>query len=193
MSLTAAEQAAFDHLAAQPGPVTRASPPSPDGWMALTHHGGGEGAEPATVRFRKTRAFTGCQLHQVESTNRGGRPQRMLVRTRQRPDGTWVAEPIGGAGGAGPHRARPWVNFAATWNADLFAAGGNVTGHDAEAACLIRLTFADGTATEDTAGNGVVLFFASPGVNFPARAEILDTTGNALADYDEFAEFADPE
>ena len=36
MSLTAAEQAAFDHLVAEPGPVTWTSPPSPGGWVAST-------------------------------------------------------------------------------------------------------------------------------------------------------------
>ncbi len=34
--------------------------------------------------------------------------------------------------------------------------------------------------------NSVVLFFASPGVAFPARVEILDTVGGILAEYDEF-------
>lgn len=193
MSWTAAEQAAVDHLATDPGPVTWASPPSPGGWMALTRGHSGAGADPATVRFAKSRAFPGCQLHQVEFTNRGGRPRRMLVRTWQQPDGTWVADPIGGGGGTDPHRARPWVNFAAAWSADLFAAGGNVTGHDAKAACLVRLTFADGTAIDDTVDNGVVLFLTSPGVTFPARVEILDTAGNTLAGYDEFTEFTDPE
>ena len=110
----------------------------------------------------------------------------MLVRAWQQPDGTWVADPIGGGGGADPYRTRPWVNFAATWNAQMFAAGGNVTGHDAEAAHLVRLTFADGTAIEDTVDNRVVLFFTTPGVTFPARAEILDTAGDVLAEYDEF-------
>jgi hypothetical protein len=73
------------------------------------------------------------------------------------------AEPIGGGGGGQPYRSRPWVNFAAGWNAHLFAAGGHVTGQGAEAACLVRLTFADGTTIEDTVDNGVVLFFTSPG------------------------------
>ena len=39
--------------------------------------------------------------------------------------------------------------------------------------------------------DGVVLFFSSPGVSFPARVEILGTAGNVLAAYDEFTEFAD--
>jgi hypothetical protein len=191
MSLTAAEQAAFDHLVAQPGPVTWASPPSPGGWMALTRDPGGAGADPATVQFAKTRAFPGCQLHEADFATHDGHPQHMLLRTWQQPDGSWAADPIGGGGSAGPYRSRPWVNFAAAWNAHLFAAGGHVTGQGAEAARLVRLTFADGTSIKDTVDNGVVLFFTSPGVTFPAKVEILGTAGNTLADYDEFAEFTD--
>jgi hypothetical protein len=186
MSLTGAEQAILDHLAAEPGPVTWVSPRSPGGWVASTRRGGGPGADPATVRFRKSRTFPGCQLHEVDFVTRGGRPQGMLVRTWQEPDGSWMAAPIGGGGGGGPYRSRPWVNFAAQWNAHLFAAGGHVTGQGAEAAHLVQLTFADGTAIEDVAENGVVLFFASPGVAFPARVEILSAAGDVLAEYDEF-------
>lgn len=163
----------------------RVSPPSPGGWVASTRSGGGAGADPATVRFRKSRAFPGCHLHEVHFVTRGGGPQDMLVRTWQEPDGSWIAAPIGG-GGSGPYRSRPWVNFAAQSNAQQFAAGGHVTGHGAEAAHLVRLTFADGTAIEDMAENGVVLFFASPGVTFPARIEILSAAGELLAEYDEF-------
>jgi hypothetical protein len=188
MSLTGAEQAAFDHLAAEPGPVTWASPPSPSGWVASIRGGGGAGADPATVRFVKSRAFPGCQLHEADFATRDGQAQHMLVRTWQEPDGSWVADPIGGGGGEGPHRSRLWVNFAAQWNAQQFAAGGHVTGQGAEEACMVRLTFADGTTIEDTADNGVVLYFASPGVSFPATVEILDTAGNVLAGYDEFTD-----
>jgi hypothetical protein len=186
MSLTGAEQAIFDHLVAEPGPVTWVSPRSPGGWVASTRGGGGAGADPATVRFRKSRTFPGCQLHSVDFVTRDGRPEGMLVRTCQKPDGSWVAAPIGGGGGGGPYRSRPWVNFAAQWNAHLFAAGGHVIGHGADAAHLVRLTFADGTAIEDVVENGVVLFFASPGVAFPARVEILSAAGDVLAGYDDF-------
>ena len=68
----------------------------------------------------------------------------------------------------------------------MFAAGGQVIGDGAEAAHLVRLTFADETALADLVDNGVVLFFASPGVAFPARVEILGRTGDVLAEYDEF-------
>jgi hypothetical protein len=186
MSFTGAEQAVVDHLAAAPGRVTWVSPPSPGGWVASARSGGGAGADPATIRFRKSRAFPSCQLHEVDFVTRDGRPQHMLARTWQEPDGSWVAAPMGGGGGRQPDRSRPRVNFAAGWNAQLFAAGGQVTGQSAEAAHLVRLTFADGTAIHDIVDNGVVLFFTTPGVTFPARVEILSTASDVLAEYDEF-------
>jgi len=185
MSLDGAEQAVVDHLTAAPGPVTWASPPSPGGWVAQVRDGD-ESADLATVRFRKSRAFPGCQLHEVDFATREGRREHLLVRTWQEPDGSWTADPIGGGSGGEPYRSKPWVNFAAQWNAQLFAAGGHVTGQGAEQARRVRLTFADGTAIEDVPGNGVVLFFASAGVVFPARVEILSDAGDLLAEYDEF-------
>ncbi|MGH3199917.1 MAG: hypothetical protein ACRDOH_25780 [Streptosporangiaceae bacterium] len=83
MPLTGAEQVVVDHLAAASGPVTWAGPRSPGGWVASIRSGGGAGADPATVRFRKSREFAGCQLHEVEFVTRDGRPQGMLVRTWQ--------------------------------------------------------------------------------------------------------------
>jgi hypothetical protein len=190
MSLTGARQAVFNHLVAQPGPVTRANPPGPGGWVASVRGNGGAGADPATVRFVKSRAFPGCELHEANFATREGQARHMLVRTSQQPDGSWAADPIGGGGDGQPYRSRPWVNLAATWNAQQFNAGGHLTGQGCEAARLVRLTFADGTAVEDTVDNGVVLFFASPGVRFPARVEILDSALNVLAEYDEFSDFA---
>jgi hypothetical protein len=189
MSLTEARQAVFDHLVAPRGPVIRANPPGPGGWAASVRGNGGAGADPATVRFVKSLAFPGTELHEADFTTREGQARHLLVRTWQRPDGSWAAVPIGGGGGGQPFRSRPWVNLAATWNAEQFAAGGHLTGQGSEAARLVRLTFADGTAIEDTVDNGVVLFFAAPGVTLPARVEILDIAGNVLAEYDEFSDF----
>ena len=185
MSLTAAEQAVVDHLAAEPGPATWAGPPSPGGWVASIRRGG-EAADPATVQFVKSRAFPRCQLHYVQFATLEGHPRHMLVRTWQQADGSWAAEPIGGGGGSGPRRPRPWVNFAAQWGAHQFAAGGQVTGEGAETASLVRLTFADGTALTDHVQNGTVLFYASPGVAFPASVEITTAAGDSLAEYAEF-------
>jgi hypothetical protein len=57
MSLSPDEQAAFDYLVAEPGPVTWPSPPSPGGWVASIRYRGGAGANPATVQFVKSRTF----------------------------------------------------------------------------------------------------------------------------------------
>jgi len=188
VSLTGAEQAIVDHLVADPGRVTWAGPASPGRWVASATSGGGEGADPATVRFRKSRAFAGSQLHEVEFATRNGRRQRILVRTWQESGGSWVADPIGGGGGPDPNRPKPWVNFAAQWSTDLFAAGGRVTGAGSEPAHLVRLTFADGTVLEDMVHNGIVLFFSTPGVTFPAAVQILDAAGDILASYHEFTD-----
>jgi hypothetical protein len=91
-------------------------------------------------------------------------------------------------GGRGPQRNRPWLNFAAQWNADMLAAGGHVIGAGAESAHLVRLTFADGAVLEGAVGNGVVLSFAAPGVAFPARAEIYGAAGDLLAGYEELGD-----
>jgi hypothetical protein len=187
--LTEAEQAVFDHLVAEPGPVRSAGPASP-GWSAATVSSGGEGADPATVQFRRTRAFPSCQLHSVTFGARDGSPCSFILRTWQDAGGTWAVGPIGGGGGPGPHRSSPWVNFAAQLGADSFAGGGEVIGDGAERAHRVRLTFADGIAVEDTVENGVVLFFTSPGGSCPARVEIFSDPGEALASYDEFGEFA---
>ncbi|MGH3191171.1 MAG: hypothetical protein ACRDOL_28790 [Streptosporangiaceae bacterium] len=188
MTLTQPEQAVFDHLIAEPGPVIEASPPSPCGWVASTRYGGGEGADPATIRFLKTRVFPSCQLHAVIFTTREGSPRSAVLRTWQEPDGGWTVGPIGGGGGPGPYRSRPWVNFTAQFRTGLFAAGGEVIGEGAGHAHLVRLTFADGLVIEDTVHNGVVLFFASPATESRVGVEILSAAGTVLAAYDEFAD-----
>jgi hypothetical protein len=112
----------------------------------------------------------------LDHPRRGERDLDLLMRSHH--------PKIGRAGQV--RAARPWVNFAAGWNAHLFAASGHLTGEDAETAHLARLTFADGTTIEDVPDNGVVLFYASRGVVFPARVEILTAAGDLLAEYDEF-------
>jgi hypothetical protein len=187
---TEAEQAVAHHLAAEPGPLLGAGPPGPGGWVASVRSGGGEDADLATVHFRKTRVFPACQMHFVAFATRGGSPRTAVLRTWQQPGGTWAVGPIGGGGGPGPYRSRPWVNFTAQYRTDLFAAGGEVIGDGAEQAGLVRLTFADGTVIEDTVDNAVVLFATSPGHESRARVQILNGAGAVLAEYDEFDNFA---
>ena len=188
MSLTEAEQAVFDHVTSEPGPVTWTGPRSQGGWQASTEGPGGAGADPATVRFRKSRVLSGRQLHMVDFDGGDGRPRHAIVLTWQGPRGAWLVAPAGGGSGLAPCQRDSWVNFNAQWNADMFAAGGHVLGHEAESAHLVRLTFADGTVLEDTVENKVVLFFTEPGVAFPARAEIRNAAGDLLAEYDAFAD-----
>jgi hypothetical protein len=188
---TPAEQAAADHLAAEPGPLLSAGPAGPGGWVASVRAGGGEDADLATVQFRKTRVFPACQLHFAVFATRGGSPRTAVLRTWQQPAGTWAADPIGGGGGGpGPHRDKPWVNCTAQSGTDLFAGGGEVIGDGADQAAVVRLTFTSGTAIEDTVDDGVVLFATSPGPRSPARVQILSGAGTVLAEYDEFGKFA---
>ncbi|HEY2307960.1 MAG TPA: hypothetical protein VGI05_18980 [Streptosporangiaceae bacterium] len=191
MALAPSQQAVFDYLVAGPGVQHRVSPPDQRGWVAFTSSGGGADADPGTVEFRKTRGFGDCELHYAAFRTTGGQEQWLLSRTWRRPGGDWAAGPIGGGGGGHPARRRPWVNFAAMWGDALFAGGGEVTGDGCEQAHLVRLTFADGTAVQDGADQGVVLFFVPRAVTFPASVQILGRDGTVLAAYEEFAEFAD--
>ncbi|MGI8448657.1 MAG: hypothetical protein ACR2MP_16065 [Streptosporangiaceae bacterium] len=185
MPLTAAQQAVFDQLAAEPGPVTWTGPATPGRWRASIRSGGGAGADPATITFRKSQAFPGGELHAVAFTRRGRRrPEHGLARAWQQSDGTWTAALAGSGEGDGPSRDRPRVNFTTAWDAHHFAGSGDVTG--AGQARRVRLTFADGTTLADTVDNGVVLFWTSPGVTFPAHIEIHDAAGEVLAAYDDF-------
>ncbi len=174
MALTEAEQAVMDHLVGDPGPLQRS----------------GEGAVPASVRFRRCRELPDGQLHAVAFSNREGQPRDLVLRTVRDPGGGWLVHPIGGGGGGHPPRSRPWVNFTAQWNTDMFAGGGDVIGDGAERAHLVRLAFADGTVVEDGAHHEVVLFHVPHGVALPARVEVLDEVGTILAAYDEFANLA---
>ena len=100
MVRTGAEQAIIEYLVAEPGPARQVGPPSPGGWVALVPSGGGAGADPATIQFRRSRTFAACQLHSVTFTGRNGGPARhSLIRTRPQPDGSWSVHPIGGGAG----------------------------------------------------------------------------------------------
>jgi hypothetical protein len=190
VALTPSQRAVFDYLVAREATPHRVSPSGQHGWVAYTSSGGGAGADPGTVEFRKTRAFAECELHDTAFRTTDGQQWELLLRAWQRPGGDWVAEPIGGGGGGQPRRPRPWVNFAATWGGTLFAAGGEIIGDGCEQARLVRLTFADGTAVQDGTDHGVVLFFVPHAVPFPASVRILGQDGTVLADYEEFGEFA---
>jgi hypothetical protein len=183
--MTESEQAILDHLVTEPGQLQRRGPETPSGWVF-----GGEGADPATVRFRRCREFPDCQLHAVSFSTRDGHPRESVLRTVRERNGGWSIHPIGGGGEGHPAHSRPYVNLTAQWNNDMFAGGGDVIGNDADQAHLVRLAFADQTTVDDVPHDGVVLFYVAHGVAFPAQVEILDETGAALAAYDEFAYLA---
>lgn len=61
MAWTETEQAVVDHLVAEPGPVLWAGPHGLAAVVASVRSGGGAGADPAAVQFRKTRIFLRCQ------------------------------------------------------------------------------------------------------------------------------------
>lgn len=187
MPFSESERAVVDHLLAEEGRRARLGPPDQAPLGASHGRDPLSDVDPATVRFRKTRVFASCWLHYLVFNSRDGMGHDLVVKTWQGPGGSWSVGPIGGGAGGHPHRGKPWVNFAAQWSRDVFAAGGEVIGEDAERARLVRLRFADGAVLEDTVDGGVVLLFASPGVAFPAEVEVIDGDGTVLVSYDEFA------
>lgn len=188
-------QAIADHLASQPAASRRRRPRTGQrGWTSVAHVGdrGGEGADPGTIQFAKTKVFPSCQLHQVNFVDWAGRAMTLLVRTWQVEDGTWRVAPCGGGGADGhPRRIRPWVNFTAGFGPDAFTGGGYVVGDGAERARVVRLTFANAVVIEDTVEGGVVLYFEPRRVATPAEVDILDAEGASLVRYEEFGGLAD--
>jgi hypothetical protein len=189
---TEAGRAVVDHLVAEPGPVLWAGPHGLAAVVASVRSGGGAGADPAAVQFRKTRIFLRCQMHFVVLSAHAGGPGSAALRTWREPGAPRAISPIGEGGRPGPDRRRPWVNFTARFRTDSVRGGGEVIGDGAEQAGLVRLTFTSGTPIEDRVENGVVLFAASPGVESRARVEILSSAGVGLAEHDEFDNFYVP-
>lgn len=147
---------------------------------------GGLNADRASVRFVKTRAFEGAELHYVAFRTTEGQLRTFLIRTVGDSRGGYDVQPIGGGGGSGPFRGYPWVNLAAQWDSSSFRAGGSITGQSADRARLVRMSFADGTIVEDTVDEDTVLFDAGRGVSFPAAVQVFDETGDLLVSYAEF-------
>lgn len=160
------------------------------GWSSSIGPTGGPGADPATIKFVKTRAFPTCELHEVDYLNHRGWQMHVLIETRQERDGTWRVHPFGGGAGPGPHRSHPWVNLCAGFGPLSFTAGGHVAGDGAENAASVRLSFADGSEIEDTIDNGVVLFFEPRAVVAPVAVSIFGEDGGVLATYQEFTGLA---
>jgi hypothetical protein len=180
----AIEEAIVATLMREPG-VPTASKRAGNGWTASVAGGGGPGADPATIEFQKTRILPTCQMHSVAFTNNRGIPVEWVIRTWQNSDRSWVVAPVGG-GGHAPLRTKPWVNSAAQFGPDHFAAGGHVEGSVSEQAVKVRLIFTDGFTLEDSVDAGIVLFFEPRSLVFPADVEIIDEHGGLLTKYKEF-------
>ena len=108
---------------------------APRGWVAHVQHGGGAGAVPSSIRFRRHRAFEDCHMSAATLSTGDGPMWLMVVRVFGEPDGACVVYPIGGGVGRGPNRSRPWVNFTARGGrtGTDFAGGGEVIGEDVSA------------------------------------------------------------
>lgn len=178
------EEAIVATLVREPGvPIT--SKTGGGGWTASVGGRGGPGADSATIEFQKTRILPTCQMHSVAFTNNRGIPVEWVIRTWRKSDRSWVVAPVGG-GGHAPLRTKPWVNLAAQWGPEHFAAGGHVEGSGSEQAVNVRLIFMDGFTLEDSVDAGIVLFFEPRSLVFPADVEILDQHGGLLTRYKEF-------
>ena len=178
------------NLVRLPAPPKDDGQPARSGWTSSLRHGGGPGADPATIEFVKSKSFPTCQLHEVDYINHKGWTMHELVKTWHEEDGTWRVHQLGGGAGPHPHRPQPWVNFCAGFDPESFTGGGHVVGDGAESARSVRLTFANDIMIEDTIDNGVVLFFEPHRVVAPAEVAINDDNGVALATYMEFMDFA---
>jgi hypothetical protein len=178
------------HLIQQPVPANDIEQSGRPGWSSSIRYGSGPGADPATIKFVKTRSFPTCQLHSVSFVNHRGWTMHDLIKTWQEPEGDWRVHVLGGGAGPDPHRDRPWVNFCAGFGPQEFSGGGHVVGDGAEQASSVRLTFANDILIEDTVDNGVVLFFEPRAVVCPADVSILGRHGTTLVSYQEFGDFA---
>jgi len=182
--------AVIAHLVEPPLASANSVDPVREGWSSSISHGGGPGADPATIEFVKTKSFPTCQLHEVDYISHKGWGMHSLIKTWQDEDGGWRAHSLGGGAGPGPNRRRPWVNFCAGFGPESFTGGGHVVGEGAEKARSVRLTFANDVLIEDTVDDGVVLFFEARAVVAPADVSVFDEAGATLASYREFADFA---
>jgi hypothetical protein len=187
-----AESSVVAYLSSAPGAREVQAGAAPRGWVGYIQHGGGAGAAPSSIRFRRDRAFGPSHMYAVSFSTGDGPPRLMVVRAFQGPDGAWTADPVGGGAGLGPSRPRPWVNFTARGGrtGSDFAAGGEIIGEGSERARKVLLRFADGTTVEDEVEDGIVLVYIDHPVVCPAQATLLDDEGRALSDYSAFDRLA---
>jgi hypothetical protein len=178
-------QAIVAQLAQPGGKPLWHSAPSPGGWRRAISRGGGQDANPGTVRFVKQRGIPDHELHAVAFADRDGRNHRFLVGVVRDASG-WEVKGLAGGGAGDPPRDQPWVNFCGWGWPRSFCGGGWVIGNGSAAAARVRLRFRGGPMLEDTVDDGVVLLIADAHVYVPATAEILDASGSLLASHSAF-------
>jgi hypothetical protein len=177
------EQTVIDSIT-QPGGKQLVTGRSPGGVQSVVVTGGPLVTATAdSIRFIKERRGTNHRLYAVSYTDQDGRPHLDFVGIAQSNDGSWTRSGGAGGSGQGPPRDRPWVNFGGWWGPELFCAGGEVIGTDAELSHLVELVFGDRTTLQDTVDNGLVLFLQERTLRPPAVAKITDKQGNLLAEH----------
>jgi hypothetical protein len=187
MAITQTQQAVVDFLVAERQPKAEAVvAPSHRGWVSTVGGGRKLGADPSTVRIRRSRDFGGSELHCVTFSTPDGLSMMSLVRTLMEESGSIAVYPMGGGGDDVFRRDLPWVNFAAQWTSTTFRGGGRVIGNGADDVHVVRIRFANGTIAEDAVDSGIVLFEALGPITFPAEIEFLDRGGARIHSYTEF-------
>jgi hypothetical protein len=187
MALTQTQQAVVDFLVAERPPKAEAVvAPSHRGWVSRVGGGRKLGADPSTVRIRKSRDFGGSELHCVTFSTPDGLSMMSLVRTLMDENESIAVYPMGGGGDDVFRRDLPWVNFAAQWTSTTFRGGGRVIGNGADDVHVVRIRFANGTIAEDAVDSGIVLFETLGPITFPAEIEFLDRGGAQIHSYTEF-------
>lgn len=102
-----AEASVAAYLSSAPGPRKERPAAAPGGVDAVVQHGGGQGAVPSSIRFRRDRALGACHIYAVSFSTGEGPPWLMIVRAFQGPDSTWVVAPLPGARTPGRRRPGP--------------------------------------------------------------------------------------
>ena len=180
-----AKQAVVAGLVQPRGKARWQRDPSPGGWRASVSTGGGQYADPSTIRFVKQRGIQSHEIHAVSFADQGGKRYRFLVGVLQGDDG-WEVSGLAGGGEGDPPRDQPWVNFCGWGWPRSFHGGGWLTGRGSEAAARVLLRFRTATTLEDSVDDRVVLFITNARVDMPAAAEILDVSGARLAIHSAF-------
>lgn len=157
---------------------------SPGGLQSVLVRGGPlVPARADSITFLKERGLGRHRLYAVSYVDQEGRSHLDYVGVTQAPEGSWHRSGGAGGSGQGPLRERPWVNFAGWWGPQIFCAGGQVIGTDAQLAGRVELTFSDGTTLGDSVEDQLVLFLEERSLTPPATARIFDAHGELIAQH----------